>query len=414
MSEPTVSVMPAIVQLCNTTQFFAANENFEYLSSPSPAMEYMLGIAFVLLGASTLALTLFITYEFHAAPRRRKSEAIGEFLTCPISCDIMRDPVTLVQSGHTFDRESLCQWLLIHPTRCPYTNVDYGVKLQYGDNIVIRQLLTLYKGDAAYQQFDDSGFEVRYAALWNESLYENIAAYLYGMNKKQIAWAAIQQTLMNDYQDDAIVVAFKALLLYPGFRKEKNLLKNESEALFEWKRAGELGLLSLIDAGNPWAQWIQGVLLYAVKQDYDSAKSLYKLAADQGHALAQCSLGALYEEDDDYDTAEEYYELAAEQGHALAQYNLALLFEPEFDMMKPHLERAASQGHDEALLCLYNFYVDSDVVEQDFKKVLQYLRLAACNGNPKAQYHFCLLYEDGNGLEIAAKELSATVQYNLK
>jgi hypothetical protein len=48
----------------------------------------------------------------HEGPRRRPTmDEIEKLLTCPISHDIMRDPVTLEKSGHVFDRENLCQCL---------------------------------------------------------------------------------------------------------------------------------------------------------------------------------------------------------------------------------------------------------------------------------------------------------------
>lgn len=79
-------------------------------------------------------------------------------LTCPISHDFINDPVTIMQSGHTFDRESSRQWLLKSPARCPATNVDFGEKLQLGDSISARQILTLCMGDEACQKCNDSGF----------------------------------------------------------------------------------------------------------------------------------------------------------------------------------------------------------------------------------------------------------------
>jgi len=36
------------------------------------------------------------------------TDGMKEMLTCPITLDFMHGPVILVQSGQTFDRESLC------------------------------------------------------------------------------------------------------------------------------------------------------------------------------------------------------------------------------------------------------------------------------------------------------------------
>ncbi|MDB2497155.1 sel1 repeat family protein, partial [Verrucomicrobiales bacterium] len=52
----------------------------------------------------------------------------------------------------------------------------------------------------------------------------------------------------------------------------------------------------------------------------------YRLAADQGYAIAQNSLGACYANGEgvpkDYKEAVKWYRLAADQGYARAQYNL--------------------------------------------------------------------------------------------
>ena len=66
-------------------------------------------------------------------------------------------------------------------------------------------------------------------------------------------------------------------------------------------------------------------------QDYAQAVKYYRLAADQGFAMAQYNLGNSYYNGQgvpqDYAQAVKYYRLAADQGHAPAQYNLALCYE---------------------------------------------------------------------------------------
>ena len=68
-----------------------------------------------------------------------------------------------------------------------------------------------------------------------------------------------------------------------------------------------------------------------LKQDPAAAGAWYRKAAHQGHAAAQCNLGALYEEgigvDCDHELAAEWYTKAATLGHASAQFNLGSLFE---------------------------------------------------------------------------------------
>ncbi len=363
------------------------------------------------------------------------SEGIRRILTCPISGGIMRDPVILYPSGKTFDRESLCTWLLRNETpRCPWTNQPLEKQMAYIENRDTRDILTLYLGVEAYQRFDDSMFKVQYASLWNVPTYREIAALLYGMNSKHIDWRAAQEMVAKE-DEDAVIAGIKALLLFPDFRKERNLRKNESGALKEWERAEKLGLSALVDVGNPWAQWIKALLVDIIEKDYVLAKNLHKAAANQGHALSQYSLGAIYENDEDFEEAEDCYDRAAKQGHALAQYNLAMLLEPDFDRMLPNLERASSQGHPEALFYLGELHMDSDVIERDLEKARHYferatsqglvkardklveifatsgvvphdnevkrqvLEQAAEQGHVKAQYDVGVLYRDGNGVE---------------
>jgi hypothetical protein len=45
--------------------------------------------------------------------------------------------------------------------------VRYVIKLQYCDNLAVRQLLMETYGDKAFQKYDDSGFQTRYEKAWN-------------------------------------------------------------------------------------------------------------------------------------------------------------------------------------------------------------------------------------------------------
>lgn len=96
------------------------------------------------------------------------SEDIEKLITCPVTLEFMRDPVMIIQSEQTCDRESLCNWLLEHPSKCPVTGQNFGEKLDYKDNLVARQLLMHFVGDDAYQKYDDSEFQRKYTSLWKD------------------------------------------------------------------------------------------------------------------------------------------------------------------------------------------------------------------------------------------------------
>jgi hypothetical protein len=352
----------------------------------------------VVLAVVIVLVVVNYVVEREAVRRRRHqmTDTIRNVLTCPIANTIMRDPVTMVQTGITFDRESLSKWLVKNPKTCPVANVDFHEHLRYVDGICTRQLLIQYLGEDSYQPYDDSYFREQYQATMVETgtpmsnqtdffTFDILSSYLYGMNRQKIDWVTAQRMATNERSLNAIMVGFKGLLLHPDFQKGRRLEKDENEAKMAWTRAEELGLSALVDAGNAWAQWIKAMLSDIIAKDYESAKNMHQLAANQGNPLAQNSLGAFYEDDDDFGRAEELYKQAADQGHALAQYNLAMLYEPDFGRMKPHLEHAASQGYDEALFYLGSIYVESDVAEQDYETAKQYFELAAKQGHCEAK-----------------------------
>jgi TPR repeat protein len=112
-------------------------------------------------------------------------------------------------------------------------------------------------------------------------------------------------------------------------------------------------------AGSCFGQYVVG-LCYKfgygrVARDYAEAVRLYRLAADQGHAGAQVSLGLMFYNGQgvaqDYAEAVRLYSLAAAQGHAGAQVNLGSMFE------------------------------DGQGVAEDRAEAIRWYRLAAAQGN---------------------------------
>jgi len=81
---------------------------------------------------------------------------VTSILECPISLQLMRDPVVLQPGGQTMDRESLCKWLSIHPNTDPISMIEYDEPLSYFDNIAVRKMLMQVHGDASFVRFDDA------------------------------------------------------------------------------------------------------------------------------------------------------------------------------------------------------------------------------------------------------------------
>jgi U-box domain len=94
--------------------------------------------------------------------------AVNECLVCPISREIMHDPVTVLESGLTYDRKSLCTSLLLYPDLEPVTLHRYDGPLSYTPSIAVRNMIMAQCGDSYYEKFDDAEFQERYKAKWKE------------------------------------------------------------------------------------------------------------------------------------------------------------------------------------------------------------------------------------------------------
>jgi hypothetical protein len=368
------------------------------------------------------------------------NRATMDRLTCPISLDYMRDPVTLVQSGQTYDKEFLCESLLRNPDLCPKTGLHFKQKLNYISNYDAREDLTYYLGDDAYQPYDDSIFKRQYEAFWRERMnvstspIDELAALLFGMNRRRVDWVAAQDVVNDTTHEDAIMTGFKALLLHPNSFQNSKLRKNEAESLQFWRRAEELGLSAECNASNKYAQYVKGRYCDEVLQDYARARHFYELAAELGNAVAQTKLGYLYRNGQgitqDYAKARRFYELAAEQGDASAQTNLGNLYEKgrgikqDYAKARHFYELGADQGDAVAQSNLGILYYHGRGITQDYAKARLFYELAAEQGHAVAQTNLGILYYHGRGItqdyvkarhfyELAAEQGDASAQNNL-
>ncbi|KAK9806977.1 hypothetical protein WJX72_009234 [[Myrmecia] bisecta] len=72
-----------------------------------------------------------------AADARLRQE-LGEEMCCPITQELMRDPV-IAEDGHTYDRAAMEQWLSKHDTS-PMTNEALTSKALF-PNLIVRRLI---------------------------------------------------------------------------------------------------------------------------------------------------------------------------------------------------------------------------------------------------------------------------------
>jgi TPR repeat protein len=159
------------------------------------------------------------------------------------------------------------------------------------------------------------------------------------------------------------------------------------------------------------------------------AVRFYKLAADQGLALAQCCLGVCYEYgkgvskqfasidwrptkgvgvSKDPSEAVRYYRLAADQGLALAQFCLGFCYNNGEGVSKDPSEAvrfyrlAADQGLALAQCNLGVYYENGEGVSKDPSEAVRYYRLA--------QYNLGLCYKKGEGVSKDIEEYKRLVR----
>jgi TPR repeat protein len=351
--------------------------------------------------------------------------SVHALLLCPISCDVMEDPVILLPAGMTYDRKQICKSLLHHPNLDPSSGVRYDGKLQYCANVAVRQLLMETYGDEAYRRYDDSGFQPRYQEAWNTGkfvgratarnnsveAYERLSPLLWGMNLSQVNPKAALE-LVEMFPEEAVMVALKAVFLDPDSKgwTVESCVKDLGLTRSAWDRALGLGLREQAITGNAWAQWVEGLRQLYREENNIAAVEWTRKAADQGFAAAQYTLGVMYRKG--WGVAEspslvlEWWRKAAMQGCAAAQYSLGMRYrEGDFGLEKNYRlavewhRKAAEQGLAASQSVLGALYSKGNGVEQSYTFALDWYRKAAAQGNSPAQCNIGWLYSKGNGVE---------------
>lgn len=143
--------------------------------------------------------------------------------------------------------------------------------------------------------------------------------------------------------------------------------------------------------------------------------------AEAGDAMAQCDLGACYEDGNGVaqDAAEvlKWYQKAADQGNARGQRCLANLYaqglgvKQDFHEAVKLYRMAAEQGDSPAMCNLGVCYAHGYGVIQDQTEAFQWYRRAAEKGNDLAQYAVGVCYDTGNG---TTQDVSEAVKWYRK
>ncbi len=178
-------------------------------------------------------------------------------------------------------------------------------------------------------------------------------------------------------------------------------------------------LRRLVEQGDADAQYALGGVYGdregPIARDMIEAVRLFRLAAEQGHLLAQMALAAIYLVGEGVPQtpaeAERWFRRAAEQGDAQAQQNLGQIYQglPEpyrtdHDIPVDHaeavrwFERSAEQGHVWAAKNLAAKYRDGHGIPQDHAAAFRWFLHAAELGDVEAQGEVGTLYAFGQGV----------------
>lgn len=103
----------------------------------------------------------------------------------------------------------------------------------------------------------------------------------------------------------------------------------------------------------------------------DNAKKYYRMAADQGMAEAQNSLGSIFQAEKNYSEAKKWYELAAAQDHPMATNSLGYLYDLGLGLPQDRnkgfeiYSRAADLGWAESMWSLAIMYGGGQIGKPD-------------------------------------------------
>jgi TPR repeat protein len=185
-----------------------------------------------------------------------------------------------------------------------------------------------------------------------------------------------------------------------AFVRSAFLLVAVSVASAAW--AQDEDLLRRAKAGNAEAQTALGDTYWSGDEEhYVEAVKWYRLAAEQGDAGAQLSLGVMYDNGEgvakDDAEAVKWYRLAAEQGNASAQSNLGMMYDNGEGVAKNDAEavkwyrKAAEQGHAMAQSTLGTRYMNGEGIAENYVLGHMWMNLSRAQGNKTASENMKIL-----------------------
>ena len=165
------------------------------------------------------------------------------------------------------------------------------------------------------------------------------------------------------------------------------------------------------DQGNAVAQATLGVMYNlgrGVPNDPAEAVRLFRLAVDRGLPMAQANLAEMYQMgrgvSQDSDEAARLLRLAADQGYALAQTSLGWMHQYGKGIPTNAAEAvrwyrlASDQGFTRGQASLATMYYLGSGVTQNYNEAARLFRIAADQGDSQAQNGLGFMYRYGNGM----------------
>ncbi len=150
--------------------------------------------------------------------------------------------------------------------------------------------------------------------------------------------------------------------------------------------------------------------------NYLEARQILLPLAIAGNMQAQSSIASMYDLGrgiaPDREEAIKWYRLAAQQGHPVAQHNLGELYyaQAQFEQAVEWYRKAAAQDFPFSLDALGEMYAEGRGVPQDDREAVKLYRQAADLGFLFAQHNLAGMYREGRGVKRDLNEAERLYQ----
>lgn len=242
-------------------------------------------------------------------------------------------------------------------------------------------------------------------------LYDKLVLQIYASKETDQLLVESERPINQDTLDKLLSIAqqggmdaqYALYKLYYNARDLSQIVATDNNEAFKWCKLAA-------QQGHGLAQWRLGYLYYmgvGTEKDIEESKTwyhkainTYQLPAQRGDPVAQCTLGQIFADKKcpmhDSDKALSLYELAAKQNNAEAKYYLGCYYDmrKDYEKAKSWYTSAAEQGYAEAQYKLTYSAFTPDKAE----RVRFYIQ-AAENGLIDAQCELGQLYGYGRFVE---------------